>query len=1150
MQRMAVPLRRRLERRASPQRLVISHVSQDAFNSVNDPAQPEQSANGKDDFPDERTESLAAEQTTPDPPQTAPDEPDSDLPEREPLTPELVEDEALRGDFMMRWATVLLALLLGFTAIDETQTLLHVKSGQYTLEHFLPARTGVFSATAAERPWTNLSWLFDVLLAAVYGIGAKLPWGSGDAALSVFKALIAATTFGILVHTNRKDVSTWWGTVCAGLALLACYRQFTALPENVTLLGLALTLWMLHRWREDGETKFLKGLVVLFLVWANLDPRMFLGLAILVLYALGETAGEWLGFPALPDQKRRIQLWKTVGLCVLVTFVNPFLWNAPLEAVSLYGVEYPAMQSFHLALHGFRDLQYFPLLEERFWDWGLHDPGAMAALLLFLTAAVSFALNFRRVELGDVVVWLAFVGFSVAAAHELAAAALVSAVMATLNAQQWYQHTFRQTYSVETSELAFSRGGRAVTVLALFGIAYLAISGISVLDFRLERRVGIGFDADLQASIDGMRRDLADSFDDRPFNFVLSQGDVLVWIDKKPFIDSRIGLYAGEGDEDLVALHLQTRNSLRESTREGAAGRRWQTTLNRFKITHVAPRLDSRLTDSFPDYNTFRRLMRSPNWKLTRVGATVAVFYRADPADPKLAEYVRSHTADFIEAAFHEAWDAPPARAEWARGPTWFETWLNRPKRHTSNAALASSHYRQFILDTQQGVFSPALMSTKEGFDPLGLAASFAHLAIRRANEALAADPQNAEAYRNLGMAYEQLALIEASQYFGSPLQSWEQNFTGEQQMQVLRARLQLPMAERRYRQAVSALHQALVLDPDDVGTLRLLADLFQLYGCHDLQLRTLRRANELTREHGGPFSEEETKVNEAYEAIEKAVAARNDLEQFLDDLQQKREAIPEGEEGVRQRLALVQRALMGDRRQIRLKDGSFAMQVVGGNCIGAAIDILEDDPTLKEGNSRIAVKWIDLLQWAGRFEEADADLSALSERDKQVLSLDRFRTLNAYQALARADYATAAQIWREQAERLYQLRIDDLAASMPLMVRNEAAFDPDQRNRPNFWMYDHAESLQRALVQAPAVAADYYVEAALTELEAGNNDVASALFRRAVEIAPRGGSRPVARFYLHLLTGTWIEWFPSDRSRPVEAPRPRRARGDDRVRG
>ena len=61
--------------------------------------------------------------------QSPPD--DEGIPEYEPLTPELVEEEAIRGDFVLKWAVVLLAFLLGSTRIGETATLVHVKTGEY-----------------------------------------------------------------------------------------------------------------------------------------------------------------------------------------------------------------------------------------------------------------------------------------------------------------------------------------------------------------------------------------------------------------------------------------------------------------------------------------------------------------------------------------------------------------------------------------------------------------------------------------------------------------------------------------------------------------------------------------------------------------------------------------------------------------------------------------------------------------------------------------------------------------------------------------------------------------------------------------------------------------------------------------------------------
>lgn len=56
--------------------------------------------------------------------------PEDQLPDYEPLTPELVEDEAIRGDFVIRWAVVLLALLFGWTQIDDTSLLVRIRNGQ------------------------------------------------------------------------------------------------------------------------------------------------------------------------------------------------------------------------------------------------------------------------------------------------------------------------------------------------------------------------------------------------------------------------------------------------------------------------------------------------------------------------------------------------------------------------------------------------------------------------------------------------------------------------------------------------------------------------------------------------------------------------------------------------------------------------------------------------------------------------------------------------------------------------------------------------------------------------------------------------------------------------------------------------------------
>jgi hypothetical protein len=128
----------------------------------------------------------------PDSPEVATAPVEEGLPEWEPLTPELVEDEAVRGDFVLRWAVVLLALLIGCRQLADTETLLQVKTGRYLASHgFWPPATDVFSTTATGQRWVNLSWLWDLVSSGAFAIGDGI-------GLSLATALLVALTWWLL----------------------------------------------------------------------------------------------------------------------------------------------------------------------------------------------------------------------------------------------------------------------------------------------------------------------------------------------------------------------------------------------------------------------------------------------------------------------------------------------------------------------------------------------------------------------------------------------------------------------------------------------------------------------------------------------------------------------------------------------------------------------------------------------------------------------------------------------------------------------------------------------------------------------------------------------------------------------------------------
>lgn len=1059
------------------------------------PDAPEASGDDSSDSGDGRDDG-ASENNAPDaetsrgaPPEASSQPSDEDfedeLPEWEPLTPELVEDEAIRGDFMLRWAVVLLAFLLACTPIAESQTLVHVKSGQYIAAHgWLPPRTDVFSYTATDRPWINLSWLLDLILAGVYSVGSHVGL-DGAVGLSLLKAVVAALTFGLILHVSRRGVSTWWGSICAALALVSCYPQFTARPEMMTLLGLAVTLWLLHRWRETGNSRSLWLLPGVFLLWSNFDPRMFLGLSLLLLYGAGEGVGHLLGRSGFSDATQRKRFWGVVGACVIAALVNPFGWHSLTAPVSLYGVEYPALRVHYGASTSAAALANFPMTAAVFWSSLNHE--LVAGLLVLTAALIAMLLNRRQVAPAHVGVFVGFAGFAVAAGHELAAAGLVVCVLATLNAQDWYRANFRQTYSVELRELLFSRGGRAVTVLVLFAVAYLAISGW--LDGPNGRRTGLGLHAGLQARIDGLRSELKDSFDDRPFNFRFRQGDVLIWIGQRPFVDHRVALYHGSGAADLLERHDFTRRALRKSRGNGSDAEHrdvWSQTFNQYRVTHVVPRL----SEPNPDYVTYFDLLTSPDdWEFTELGSAGAVFYRKDLDDPRLKAYLADHRVDFRKQAFRTEGPAPLPR-DWARSKSVYEKYLSLPQTEQPNAIQRAMHYQ-------------AHLRNAAGYD-VSEAAALAYLMIRAVNQGLAEDPQSAVGYRLLGEAYYILGQLE-----GRIVPTSNGTFSG-----------------RRFIQIVQAYRQALLIEPDDRPTNRVLADVFYRQHKHDLALESLERYRDLTTERA-VLSEAE-------------IRDQTQIEQLRTQLK---------DESVRVTSHIDEQLGQGTDRL------AIARTAYQAGYVLKALELLNEASESVAQNVQVQLFQARLLMEAGRARDAFetvAPIESVADRYPGLL----WRSPAALAGLANGRYERAVDLWTTEADKLQQQGMTSFLQTMPL---TEA---------PGRWPQFQIQASVSALYQQPVDLSDRLFNVALCHLESGRPKAAETVLQRVLDTDPETPLRPLVRFYLYMISDELIDleppsdWIPvspelfapgrpaeaQSRLKPVDAEKPGRI--DPAVRG
>ncbi len=892
---------------------------------------------------------------------TVPPQDDEEVDDFEPLTPELVEDEAIRGDFVLKWAVVLLAFLLGSTRIGEAPTLVHIKTGQYMAEHgWLPPATDVFSYTAADRPWTNLSWGFDLLASAVHSVGSFV-------GLSLFKAIIAALIFGLIVHICRPVLPTWWGSICAVLALVACHLRLTIQPTLITLLGTALVLWIIHGWRLRTISKAALWLLVpLFLVWANLDVRAFLGLGLLFAFAIGETYTSKLKMAATPSPERHKQLWLVLGASLAVMLIHPFGYKSLLAPWYVYGVDYPVYREYILGAYlaqnvppSWPGLVYFPMTTPSFWS---HlDLASVAALAILAAPAVLFFLNRSRFDLGHVLIYAGCVTLAIVSLHELPWAALVCAVLATLEGQTWYAASCRQTYSIDTNELVFSRGGRGLTVLVFAAIALFGGTG------RLREprfpRTGYGLDLTLATNIDELKAQLSGdaSFDHRPFNQLLTQGDVLIWNGEPVFADNRVAVYhSSEPSKNLLLAHLQTRDALRPArdiqSGSGAASRRlaWKATFDEYEITHAVMRLSPDAVAGL-DYDTLLGFLHDEsNWQMTDLGAMAAVFYRRDLKNPALEAYVDEHAVDFQELAFRQDQPLALPRDQRVRPPSFYQRYFWSTKRDLPPEVQQALHLVRL-----------AGLPLPRRYEPDRTAMAF--LAVRLAQAGLTTDTDSAAGYLALGQAYQLLAEREALLAINGS---------------------RTPYSGTRYLQAVAAYNQALVADPDSQTAHFALATLYQGSNRPELSLRHIDELERL-------LSRDRAVNREQIAALtDSAARLRGMLGAFDGEMAQ----APPGDEGLQQRV-------------------SYALS---RGCILRALQDLDAQAETMSGDLQTERLRILLMLEAGRVDEAFDAAQRFAEAAARS-RMPEWAHVVALTNLTEANYKLAIDLWAEDAEQISQ---------------------------------------------------------------------------------------------------------------------------------
>ncbi len=352
-----------------------------------------------------------------------------------------------------------------------------------------------------------------------------------------------------------------------------------------------------------------------------------------------------------------------------------------------------------------------------------------------------------------------------------------------------------------------------------------------------------------------------------------------------------------------------------------------------------------------------------------------------------------------------------------------------------------------------------------------------AYQAIRKAQEGLSKNQNDAAAYQVLGQAY--LTLL---------------NFESQ-------GRADTELGQFRYLQAIQALNLGLVASPDNPDVHQLL---FQLYS-------TAKRADLALREITAFYDwlsaldmRDPNVENAQIQQIERAGQEMDRISKYLIQVEGEAKKLP---------------------KEVQAQPFQMAMFYYRNGMALKALELLQPaDDEVSQPPEIMALR-SELLMEAGRVEEA-YELAGQLEGLAQQVQFQDWQRPRVLTLLANAEYTLAAQLWTRQAQ-------DEEMKGAASVLRSLVPRNFGSIGKP--WPLTLTEPAIQYFYSTPISSSNLNMFAALVYLEAGQAKRAIENFRLVLSQNPNHPQRSLVAFYLEKLTGQWVDYIaPADRV-PIE---------------
>ena len=294
---------------------------------------------------------------------------------------------------------LLWAFLLCCFAMRNMDIWWHLRTGQLIWQRGEVPQVDWYTYTDSGKPWIDLHWGFQVLVAGLHALG-------GVSLLILTKALITSSAVAVAWTAGGRGFPAWTKVLLWLPAVIVISGRSYVRPEMLSLFFLAAWFLVLDRMRERPRLIWLLPLIQI--LWINCHALFVLGVVVGAAYAVDFAVRSWcrgrFGLEPISARQSGTTLTIVSLLVLLAAVVNPYFERGALFPLELYR-KFSVDQEFYGQRIG-----EFQQPIDFIRQFGLTNIYLQAQVALWVMTAASFVwLGFhRRWSLMRLLLFIAF----------------------------------------------------------------------------------------------------------------------------------------------------------------------------------------------------------------------------------------------------------------------------------------------------------------------------------------------------------------------------------------------------------------------------------------------------------------------------------------------------------------------------------------------------------------------------------------------------------------------------------------------------------------------------------------------------------------------------------------------------------------------